>query len=81
MATIVKGNLKIEDVATPFPRLLHFTFDSYFLMLNVKQSSLPEIISASDFPQKKIRNRAGASPLTFSGSRYYPTAKDTVSIL
>ena len=30
----------VEEGATPFPGLLHFTFDTYLIMLSVKQAGI-----------------------------------------
>ena len=39
--TIVEGDPKAPfSIATPFPGLLHFTLDSYLIMLSVKQAGI-----------------------------------------
>ena len=50
LATVVEGNQKapfsiaihrgVAEGATPFPGLLHFTLDSYFILLSVKQGGI-----------------------------------------
>ena len=44
LVIIVKGDPKVpfslEKSATPFPGLLHFTFDLFFIMLSVKQGGI-----------------------------------------
>ena len=50
LATVVEGdqkapfsidsNLGVGEGATPFPGLLHFTLDTYLIMLSVKQRGI-----------------------------------------
>ena len=50
LATLTEGDPKVpfsiattprcREGATPFPELLHFTLDTYLIMLNVKQGGI-----------------------------------------
>ena len=46
LATLVEGDPKapfsigVEEGTAPFPGLLHFTLDPYFIMLSVKQGGI-----------------------------------------
>ena len=49
LATLIKGDPKapfsiattlLEEGTTPFPGLLHFTFDPYLIILSVKQEGI-----------------------------------------
>ena len=44
LATVVVGDPKVLfSIATTFPGLLHFTFDTYLIMLSVKQEGISTI--------------------------------------
>ena len=37
---LIVSNLRCREGATPFPGLLHFTLDTYLIMLSVKQGAI-----------------------------------------
>ena len=76
MATVVEGDPKAPfsiattpmccEGATPFPGLLHFTLDPYFIMLSVKQGSIKYQVFGITRPGIESR-----SPGPLANTNYY----------